>query len=171
MCVCVCMWVCASFVCTHVCVCVVHVSYSIHNPVVKGQSIYKYKYAVGVHVRVQSGVLYNPVMPTLLPPQTRRLLRVQWQQLRRLMGKPRRCSPTFFQEERALLEYRRNKVRGVQQQVHQGVVSPPSSPAHSGLAREWKSSVSPPPPPPPPPPPHLTPPLSHSSVDDLLINY
>ena len=65
---CVCMWVCASFVCTHVCVCVVHVSYSIHNPVVKGQSIYKYKYAVGVHVRVQSGVLYNPVMPTLLPP-------------------------------------------------------------------------------------------------------
>ena len=40
-----------------------------------------------------------------------------------MMGKPRRCSPTFFSEERSLMEFRRNKVRKLQQQVHQGVVS------------------------------------------------
>ena len=55
--------------------------------------------------------------------QTRRLTRVQWCQLRRLMGKPRRCSPTFFKEERALMESKRNKARQIQQQVHQGIVS------------------------------------------------
>ena len=55
--------------------------------------------------------------------QTRKLSCVQWRQLRRLMGKPRRCSPTFFAEERALMEFRRNKVRELQQQVHQGIVS------------------------------------------------
>ena len=38
------------------------------------------------------------------------------------MGKPRRCSSTFFMEERALLDHRRKKVRLLQQQVHQGQV-------------------------------------------------
>ena len=39
------------------------------------------------------------------------------------MGRPRRCSSLFFQEERQLLEIKRAKVRAIQQQVHQGVVS------------------------------------------------
>ena len=55
--------------------------------------------------------------------QTRLLTRVQWRKIRRMMGKPRRCSPIFFAEERQLMEYRRSKVRKLQQQVHQGVVS------------------------------------------------
>ncbi|XP_064401779.1 protein lin-9 homolog isoform X2 [Halichondria panicea] len=54
--------------------------------------------------------------------KTRSLTRVQWHQLRRLMGKPRRCSPTFFAEERTLLEFRRKKIRQLQRQVHQGMI-------------------------------------------------
>ncbi len=41
------------------------------------------------------------------------------------MGKPRRCSSVFFAEERALLEFKRKKIRQLQQQVHQGMVRKP----------------------------------------------
>lgn len=48
--------------------------------------------------------------------KTRSLTRVQWCKIRRLMGKPRRCSPAFFAEERASLNAKRNKIRHLQTQ-------------------------------------------------------
>ncbi|XP_063230610.1 protein lin-9 homolog [Bacillus rossius redtenbacheri] len=47
--------------------------------------------------------------------KTRRLTRVEWCQIRRLMGKPRRCSQAFFREERCELERKRAKIRQLQQ--------------------------------------------------------
>ncbi|KAF7492818.1 hypothetical protein SSS_01217 [Sarcoptes scabiei] len=47
--------------------------------------------------------------------KTRYLTRLEWSQIRRLMGKPRRCSSAFFQEERATLNTKRNKIRYLQQ--------------------------------------------------------
>merc|ERR1719242_1002084 len=46
---------------------------------------------------------------------TRRLSRVEWAKVRRLMGKPRRCSEAFFSEERAELSRKRMKIRLLQQ--------------------------------------------------------
>ncbi|XP_054715816.1 protein lin-9 homolog [Uloborus diversus] len=46
--------------------------------------------------------------------KTRKLTRVQWCKIRRLLGKPRRCSPEFFAEERASLELKRSKIRQLQ---------------------------------------------------------
>ena len=43
------------------------------------------------------------------------LRRVEWRELRRLMGKPRRCSQSFFSEERSALEEKRQKIRLLQQ--------------------------------------------------------
>ncbi|VDM57569.1 unnamed protein product [Angiostrongylus costaricensis] len=37
----------------------------------------------------------------------------EWRVIRRLLGKPRRCSTTFFDEERQILDQRRRKVRGI----------------------------------------------------------
>ncbi|RUS74508.1 hypothetical protein EGW08_017739 [Elysia chlorotica] len=45
----------------------------------------------------------------------KKLRRVEWNKIRRLMGKPRRCSPAFLAEERAVLEDRREKIRQLQQ--------------------------------------------------------
>ncbi|XP_071809399.1 protein lin-9 homolog [Asterias amurensis] len=45
----------------------------------------------------------------------RKLTRVEWCIIRRLMGKPRRCSPAFFAEERAALEAKRKRLRLLQQ--------------------------------------------------------
>jgi len=47
--------------------------------------------------------------------KTRRLSRVEWCKVRRLMGKPRRCSEAFFAEERAELERKRQRIRTLQQ--------------------------------------------------------
>ena len=47
--------------------------------------------------------------------KTRKLTKVQWSMIRRLMGKPRRCSPAFFDEERHSLEEKRKKIRYLHQ--------------------------------------------------------
>lgn len=46
---------------------------------------------------------------------SKKLRRVEWRELRRLMGKPRRCSQSFFNEERSALEEKRQKIRLLQQ--------------------------------------------------------
>ncbi|XP_021782304.2 protein lin-9 homolog isoform X2 [Papio anubis] len=47
--------------------------------------------------------------------KTRKLTRVEWGKIRRLMGKPRRCSSAFFEEERSALKQKRQKIRLLQQ--------------------------------------------------------
>ncbi|XP_034018345.1 protein lin-9 homolog isoform X2 [Thalassophryne amazonica] len=47
--------------------------------------------------------------------KTRKLTRVEWGTIRRLMGKPRRCSSAFFTEERTALRQKRQKMRLLQQ--------------------------------------------------------
>ncbi|XP_074659889.1 protein lin-9 homolog [Tubulanus polymorphus] len=47
--------------------------------------------------------------------KTMKLRRVEWCTIRRLMGKPRRCSAAFFLEERDLLHKKRKKIRLLQQ--------------------------------------------------------
>eukprot|EP00094_Tigriopus_californicus_P000053 TCALIF_00053-PA protein Name:"Similar to LIN9 Protein lin-9 homolog (Homo sapiens)" AED:0.07 eAED:0.07 QI:75/0.2/0.16/1/1/1/6/0/643 len=47
--------------------------------------------------------------------KSRRLTRVEWCKIRRLMGKPRRCSAAFFAEERTELAKKRQKIRLLQQ--------------------------------------------------------
>lgn len=48
--------------------------------------------------------------------KSRNLTRQEWRNLRRAMGKPRRCSQAFLAEERALLSNKRQKIRQLQQQ-------------------------------------------------------
>ncbi|KAK6618174.1 hypothetical protein RUM44_002625 [Polyplax serrata] len=47
--------------------------------------------------------------------KTTLMTRIEWCQIRRLMGKPRRCSQAFFDEERQELERKRTKIRQLQQ--------------------------------------------------------
>lgn len=46
----------------------------------------------------------------------KKLTRTEWCKVRRLMGKPRRCSQAFLAQERALLNLKRQKIRQLQQQ-------------------------------------------------------
>lgn len=46
---------------------------------------------------------------------TKMLTRAHWSKIRRLMGKPRRCSEAFFREERAALDSKRSRLRLLQQ--------------------------------------------------------
>lgn len=45
----------------------------------------------------------------------KKLTQIQWAKIRRMMGKPRRCSQAFFAEERRELERKRRLIRYVQQ--------------------------------------------------------
>ncbi|XP_013175189.1 PREDICTED: protein lin-9 homolog [Papilio xuthus] len=45
----------------------------------------------------------------------RKLTQIQWAKIRRMMGKPRRCSQAFFAEERKELERKRKLIRYIQQ--------------------------------------------------------
>ncbi|WAR01826.1 LIN9-like protein, partial [Mya arenaria] len=44
-----------------------------------------------------------------------KMRRIEWNKVRRLMGKPRRCSSAFFDEERGALQQKRLKIRLLQQ--------------------------------------------------------
>ncbi|ESO10074.1 hypothetical protein HELRODRAFT_167921 [Helobdella robusta] len=58
------------------------------------------------------GICLKESFPQL---KTRTLTRIQWRIIRRLMGKPRRCSAAFFEEERSALACKRQKIRLLQQ--------------------------------------------------------
>ncbi|CAD6198537.1 unnamed protein product [Caenorhabditis auriculariae] len=45
--------------------------------------------------------------------KTLMLNKPEWRTIRRLLGKPRRCSQLFFDEERRTLEMKRSKIRGI----------------------------------------------------------
>jgi hypothetical protein len=48
--------------------------------------------------------------------KSRNLTREEWRNIKRVIGKPRRCSQAFLAEERALLSNKRQKIRQLQQQ-------------------------------------------------------
>ncbi|XP_041972664.1 protein lin-9 homolog [Aricia agestis] len=47
--------------------------------------------------------------------KNKKLTQIQWTKIRRMMGKPRRCSQAFFAEERKELERKRKLIRYIQQ--------------------------------------------------------
>ncbi|XGW15380.1 hypothetical protein V3C99_001119 [Haemonchus contortus] len=54
--------------------------------------------------------LIHEAFPNL---KTTLMNKMEWRVIRRLLGKPRRCSAIFFHEERQILEQRRRKVRAI----------------------------------------------------------
>lgn len=73
---------------------------------------------------------YNTCLNDSFPHlKTRCMTRPQWRQIRRLMGKPRRCSKAFFDEERSTLNTRRNKIRFLQQNKVQDLTAYKDLPA------------------------------------------
>lgn len=65
--------------------------------------------------------------------KTRKLTRVEWCKIRRMMGKPRRCSQSFFEEERRELERKRHKIRLLQQRKTADISSYKDLPAEIPL--------------------------------------
>lgn len=58
---------------------------------------------------------FQTCLKELFPQLTCRLMsRVEWTRIRRIMGKPRRCSQAFLDEERRELERKRQKIRLLQ---------------------------------------------------------
>ncbi|XP_052271838.1 protein lin-9 homolog isoform X2 [Dreissena polymorpha] len=55
--------------------------------------------------------------------KVKKMRRVEWSKVRRLMGKPRRCSASFFEEERRTLNSKRHKIRLLQQRKMNEVIS------------------------------------------------
>ena|SRR3569832_43971 len=45
--------------------------------------------------------------------KTRQLCRGEWRYVRRLIGKPRRCSQAFFLEERHMIAMKRQRIREI----------------------------------------------------------
>ncbi|GMT20570.1 hypothetical protein PFISCL1PPCAC_11867 [Pristionchus fissidentatus] len=58
--------------------------------------------------------------------KTRRLTRTEWRAVRRLIGKPRRCSPAFLEEERRALEQKRVRVRNIYEGINLASLDPNS---------------------------------------------
>lgn len=65
-------------------------------------------------------ICINESFPNL---KTRQLTRAEWQKVRSLMGKPRRCSQAFFEEERCELERKRQKIRFLQNRKQAGDIN------------------------------------------------
>ncbi|XP_055913278.1 protein lin-9 homolog [Eupeodes corollae] len=65
-------------------------------------------------------ICLNESFPNL---KTRQLTRAEWQKMRSLMGKPRRCSQAFFEEERRELERKRQKIRFLQTRKQAGDIN------------------------------------------------
>lgn len=57
---------------------------------------------------------FSQIMQESFPNlKTMMLNKQEWRTIRRLLGKPRRCSPLFFSEERAALDQKRAKIRSI----------------------------------------------------------
>ena len=66
---------------------------------------------IDIHFRRIDNFCLRETFPFL---RNKKITRVEWNLIRKLLGKPRRCSPAFFQEERDTLEAKRQKVRILQ---------------------------------------------------------
>lgn len=62
--------------------------------------------------------------------RTRHLRLGDWRRVRALLGRPRRCSPAFFEQERQLLERKRQQMRLVQQRRYDELRNLDALPEH-----------------------------------------